>query len=85
MEMPQDDAQLLEDMLAKLEEIRDKLIRVNEAMGYAARVSAMKREILEVGWDGILARYHPDINIDDPAAGPLFELYRFVYDSMEKG
>ncbi len=83
MQMPEHDAQPLEDMLAKLEEIRDKLVQVNETLGYAARVSAIKREIVEVGWDGILARYHPDINIDDPAAGPLFELYRFVYNSME--
>lgn len=83
MDMPEREAQPIEDMLKQLEDIRDKLMNVNESLGYAARVRAMKLEILTVGWDGILARYHPDINIDDPGAGRLLELYRFVYDSME--
>ena len=84
MDMPERESQSIEDMQRQLEEIRDKLVQVNETLGYAARVSAMKQEILMVGWDGILARYHPDVNINDPAAGSLFDLYRFVYDSMEK-
>ena len=83
MDMPEHESRALEDMLEQLEDICDKLKQVNEAMGYAARVCEMKQEILQVGWDGILARYHPDVNIDDPGAGPLFELYRFVYNSME--
>jgi hypothetical protein len=37
-----------------------------------------------VGWSGICAKYHPDINIHDPAAVPLFDLYKFVKDTMDK-
>jgi hypothetical protein len=44
----------------------------------------MRKEIESIGWGGILQKYHPDINIDDPAAFPLFELYKFVCSTMHK-
>ena len=72
------------DIVERLVDIREQLKRVNETLGYAARVKAIRQEILQCGWDGILAKYHPDVNVDDPAAYPLFELYRFVYNSMAK-
>lgn len=74
----------LKSALNSLEDIRVKLARVNEQLGYMARFNAMKREIEELGWDGICSRYHPDINIEDPAAYELFQFYRFVYDNMNR-
>lgn len=74
----------LSDILENLALMRDKLLEINEKNGYIANYVAMRREISEIGWGGILLKYHPDINIDDPAAFPLFELYRFVYNTMKK-
>ena len=81
-EMPEQER--LQGALKTLEDVRNKLTRVNEQMGYLARFNAMKREIQELGWDGICARYHPDINVDDPAAFELFQFYKFVYDNMDR-
>ena len=72
----------LADMLKNLNLIRDKLIEINEKNGSIANFIAMRKEIESLGWGGILQKYHPDINIDDPAALPLFELYKFVYSTM---
>ena len=74
----------LNKALHTLEGVREQLIRVNEQLGYMARLQAMKREIEELGWDGICMRYHPDINIDDPAAYELFQFYKFVHDNMDR-
>jgi hypothetical protein len=82
MELPEYEPRPIADIIERLCDIRDQLKLVNETLGYAARVEAMRQEILQYGWDGILAKYHPDINIDDPAAYPLFELYRMVYSNM---
>ncbi len=67
-----------------LEDVRKKLERVNEQLGYMARVRAMKREIENLGWDGVCARYHPDINVGDPAAYELFQFYKFVYENKDR-
>jgi hypothetical protein len=74
----------LADMLKNLNLIRDKLIEINEKNGSIANFVAMRKEIESIGWGGILQKYHPDINIDDPAAFPLFELYKFVCSTMHK-
>jgi hypothetical protein len=74
----------LKRALKSLEDVREKLIRVNDQLGYMARFNAMKREIEELGWDGICSRYHPDINVDDPGAYELFQYYKFVYDNMDR-
>ena len=73
----------LSDILKNLSRIRDKLIEINERNGNIANYITMRKEILQLGWGGILQKYHPDINVDDPAAFPLFELYKFVYSTME--
>jgi hypothetical protein len=75
----------LNDALNKLVEVRDQLEEVNRVMGAMARFEAMKQEIRDIGWDGILAKYHPDNNLDDPAAFPLFEMYKFSYDCILQG
>ena len=75
--------QQLASILQHLEHIRDMLTEVNTQFGYLSRYRAMREEIEEAGWGGICAKYHPDINIDEPAAIELFELYRYVYDTMQ--
>lgn len=76
--------QQLESILNDLEYIRDMLTEVNVQLGCLERYRAMRDEISAVGWGGILSKYHPDINVDDPAAFELLALYRFVYQEMQK-
>lgn len=80
--MPEEER--MQNALKTLEDVRKKLTHVNEQLGYMAQCKAMKREIEELGWDGVCARYHPDINVDDPAAYELFQYYKFVYDNMSR-
>jgi DnaJ-class molecular chaperone len=44
----------------------------------------MREEILKVGWKGIMEKYHPDVNTQDPAANELFKMYKYVYEDMKK-
>lgn len=87
MDNPNQDSNFmpLSDILQNLARIRDKLIEINEKNGNIANYVAMRKEIEVIGWGGILQKYHPDVNIDDPAAFPLFELYKFVYSTMQNG
>ncbi len=71
-------------ILKRLEDIRDTLAKANESIGYLSRFNAMKEEISNIGWSGICAKYHPDVNISDPAAYELFLLYKFTYDNMNR-
>lgn len=73
-----------ESILIDLEHIRDMLTEVNVQLGFLQRYRDMREEITQIGWGGILNKYHPDINVDDPAAAELFALYRFVYDEMQR-
>ncbi len=87
--MNEDDKELtreeqFESILIDLEHIRDMLTEVNVQLGFLQRYRDMRDEITELGWGGILNKYHPDINVDDPAAAELFALYRFVYDEMQR-
>ncbi len=82
MGMPGYESEPIAEIMERLCDIRDELKRVSRTLGYAVRMETMRREILQYGWGGILAKYHPDVNVDDPAAYPLFELYRLVYGSM---
>jgi hypothetical protein len=86
MNKPEDDsAQLpVRDILRNFNRIREKLLEINEKKGRVVSFRAMQEEINSVGWGGILEKYHPDINMDDPAAFALLELYRFVYSTMKK-
>ncbi len=83
-ENPISKEQQLESILSDLEHIRDMLTEVNVQLGCLQRYRDMRDEITELGWGGILNKYHPDINVDDPAAPELFALYRFVYDEMQR-
>ena len=72
----------LENIMKRLEEIKKNLDEVAEITGTNKRVKQMREEITEIGWEGICSKYHPDINIDDPARNELFKMYKFIYDSM---
>ncbi len=78
------DAELLKKLLDNLDEIREKLVYANNINGNLAKYKSIKKEIQEIGWDGICMKYHPDINIGDPAAYELFRFYKFVYDTMDR-
>ena len=58
--------------------------KTNDSLGYTERANNIKKEINENGWANICKKYHPDNNINDPAALPLFELYKFIHDDMVK-
>ncbi len=78
------DAEQAGNILTNLEDIRDKLTLANARLGYLERYNAMKREITEQGWSAVCAKYHPDINIGDSAAHELFQMYKFVYETMDR-
>jgi len=71
-------------MLEKLTKLRDQLIKLNEQTGALERARGMREEILKVGWKGIMEKYHPDVNTQDPAANELFKMYKYVYEDMKK-
>lgn len=70
------------EVLKNLGSIRDNLMKLSAKNQGAAGYFAMRREIETLGWGGILQKYHPDINVENPAAMALFELYRFVRKTM---
>lgn len=74
----------LDMILEKLLELKAQLTVLNEKTGAYKRMYAMKDEINEIGWQGVVEKYHPDVNLEDPAAHPLFEMYRYVYNDMVK-
>ncbi len=73
-----------DNILKSLEDVRDKLTLANERLGYLERYNAAKREIREQGWSAVCAKYHPDVNVNDPAAHELFQFYKFVYETMDR-
>lgn len=75
--------QRLEKILRALANVNGMLRRYNEENGNISRYNSMRKEIETLGWDGILRQYHPDINVQDPAAVELFDLYRYVYQTMQ--
>ena len=42
----------------------------------------IQEEILEIGWIGVLKKYHPDNNCNHPMAFEVFDSYKSIYDSM---
>ncbi|MCX7747667.1 MAG: J domain-containing protein [Clostridia bacterium] len=49
-----------------------------------AKFNEIQEEILKIGWQGVLEKYHPDANCDDPGASETFKLYRHIYEDMKK-
>jgi len=76
----------LNKIIKELKSIESNLEKVLELSGTNQRVREMKKEILELGWNGIYSKYHPEINIHDSARNELFAMYKYVYELMqEKG
>jgi shikimate kinase len=49
-----------------------------------SKLNEVQEEILIIGWDGIMQKYHPDANLDDPEASNIFKLYKHIYQSMKQ-
>lgn len=73
-----------DEVLKRLTEIEDQLIKVNRMTGALDRANAMRNEIMSKGWNYIVEKYHPDVNTTDPAANELYAMYKFVYETMWK-
>lgn len=80
---PEDEAKL-NKALEKLKDIHTALARVNECSGALARYISIRNEIIEMGWPAVQQKYHPDFNVDDPAALEMYRFVRFVHESMDK-
>jgi len=48
------------------------------------KFNAIQSEILNIGWQGILKKYHPDNNLEHPESFKLFQLYKEIYGNMKK-
>ncbi len=48
------------------------------------KFNEIQGEILKIGWNGILDKYHPDINCDDVDAAKTFKMYKSIYENMKK-
>ena len=48
------------------------------------KLNEIQIEILTLGWNGILDKYHPENNIDNPDAESIFKLYKQVFENMKK-
>jgi hypothetical protein len=48
------------------------------------KFNEMQCEILRIGWKGILENYHPDNNINQPDGFKIFQLYKDIYENMQK-
>lgn len=48
------------------------------------KLNDIQQEILTIGWNGIIEKYHPDVNLDDPEAVNVFKLYKHVYENMKQ-
>lgn len=48
------------------------------------KLNELQIEILTLGWNGILEKYHPENNIENPDAENIFKLYKQVFENMKK-
>jgi hypothetical protein len=74
----------LEKILEKLNILQSKLSEIKNYTETGNKIETMKSEIINIGWEGILDKYHPDVNIDDPAAMDIFLMYKSLYSHMIK-
>jgi hypothetical protein len=47
------------------------------------KLNEIQDEILIIGWNGIIEKYHPDMNPDNPEASSTFKLYKHVYENIK--
>jgi hypothetical protein len=48
------------------------------------KYNKIQLEIIEIGWTGILKKYHPDNNANHPRAYDLFRLYKQIYENIKE-
>ncbi|NLL04253.1 MAG: hypothetical protein GX270_00370 [Clostridiaceae bacterium] len=48
------------------------------------KFNEIQAEILKIGWNGILEKYHPDVNCEDVDAAKTFRMYKSIYENMKK-
>jgi adenosine deaminase len=75
---------ILDNIINELQKIEKNLEKTLEITGTTKRVNSMKKEIKELSWNGIYSKYHPEVNIDDPARNELFDMYKYVYELMKQ-
>jgi len=46
------------------------------------KFNEIQEEILKIGWNGIIQKYHPDINCDDENSEKTFKMYKCIYENM---
>ena len=71
-------------MYDQLQEALAKITKVNDILGYAERSNSIRKLIKEHGWDVICKTFHPDNNINDPAAYEMFELCKYLHEDMKR-
>ena len=74
----------LEDILKGLQHVQSTLKKVMDTTGVSDRVDNMRKEIKTLGWQQITMKYHPDINMDDNGAIPLWDMYKLIYEKMKR-
>lgn len=75
---------MLGEALPALEKVNKNLERVNKLTGATKRAKDMREEIRLKGWEIVERVYNPENNKHDPAAEPLYEFYKFIYEDMKK-
>lgn len=49
-----------------------------------SKFNEIQEEILKIGWNGIIQKYHPDMNCDDEDSAKTFKMYKSIYENMKK-
>ena len=73
----------LKEIMEKLNVIQEKLEIIGKLTNIHKKMEIMKLEIMDIGWNGILNKYHPDINCEEPASNEIFNMYKILYDIMK--
>ncbi|MFZ5986265.1 MAG: hypothetical protein ACOYWZ_03950 [Bacillota bacterium] len=48
------------------------------------KFNEIQEEILRIGWNGVIQKYHPDMNYEDPESSKTFKMYKSIYENMKK-
>ncbi|NMB34547.1 MAG: hypothetical protein GX992_10055 [Clostridium sp.] len=48
------------------------------------KFNEIQEEILKIGWNGIIQKYHPDMNCFDVDPSKTFKMYKSIYENMKK-
>lgn len=48
------------------------------------KFNEIQEEILRIGWNGIIQKYHPDMNCNVANSAKVFKMYKSIYENMKK-